>query len=174
MAFKCACFISYPHNAGKSVDKFVTRLKEELQDKIAQFVPDPILTDHDFVTGTDFHKKIAKTICESACQEYIAMQRLQMTRYSALPAPVYQRKAFCAARTPGPIRLSKCHARRPDDPDGLVYWALHAVVALRHSRRRDRNSARRALLDISYYTLQAYVRFAEATTAGSEKQLLAW
>jgi hypothetical protein len=23
MAFTCACFISYPHNAGKSVDKFV-------------------------------------------------------------------------------------------------------------------------------------------------------
>lgn len=100
MAFKSACFISYPHNAGKSVDRFVTRLKDELQDRIAQFVTDPIVTDHDFPTGADFHAKIAKSICESAClivvympvyqrkpfcvQEYIAMERLQANRYNKL------------------------------------------------------------------------------------------
>jgi hypothetical protein len=102
MAFKCACFISYPHNAGKSVDKFVTRLKEELQDRFAQFVTDPIVTDHDFLTGADFNKAIAQRICESACllvvympvyqrktfclQEYTAMERLQAVRYQALKA----------------------------------------------------------------------------------------
>lgn len=102
MAFKCACFISYPHNAGKSVDKFVTRLKEELSDRFAQFVPDPIVTDHDFDTGADFHRKIARSLCESAClvvvympvyqrkefciREYIAMERLQARRYGKLPA----------------------------------------------------------------------------------------
>jgi hypothetical protein len=62
VAFKCACFISYPHNAGKSVDKFVTRLKEELQDRFAQFVTDPIVTDHDFPTGANYHKAIAQKI----------------------------------------------------------------------------------------------------------------
>lgn len=101
MAFKCACFISYPHNAGKSVDKFVARLKEELADRCAQFVPDPIVTDHDFETGADFHARIAKRLCESACliavympvyqrkpfciQEYVAMERLQAQRYGAVP-----------------------------------------------------------------------------------------
>jgi hypothetical protein len=100
MAFKCSCFISYPHNAGKSVDAFVTRLKEELTDRFAQFVPDPIITDHDFLTGANFNKAIAQTICESACllvvympiyqrkpfclQEYTAMERLQVERYKAL------------------------------------------------------------------------------------------
>jgi hypothetical protein len=100
MAFKCACFISYPHNAGKSVDTFVDRLKEELQDRFAQFVTDPIATDHDFPTGANFHKAIAQKICESACllvvympvyqrkpfclQEYTAMERLQVARYQAL------------------------------------------------------------------------------------------
>lgn len=100
MAFKCACFISYPHNAGKSVDKFVTRLKEELQDRFAQFVTDPIRTDHDFETGANFNRAIAQSICESACllvvympvyqrktfclQEYTAMERLQAERYTAL------------------------------------------------------------------------------------------
>jgi TIR domain len=100
MTFKCACFISYPHNAGKSVDKFVNRLKEELQDRVAQFVTDPIATDHDFMTGADFNKAIAQKICESAClvvvympvyqrktfclQEYIAMERLQQERYQVL------------------------------------------------------------------------------------------
>jgi hypothetical protein len=102
MPFKCACFISYPHNAGKSVDKFVTRLKEELQDKFAQFVTDPIVTDHDFPTGAHFHQVIAQQICQSAClivvympvyqrkafciQEYTAMQRLEAQRYDALAA----------------------------------------------------------------------------------------
>jgi hypothetical protein len=100
MAFKCACFISYPHNAGKSVDKFVARLKEELQDRFAQFVTDPIVTDHDFPTGANFNKAIAQKICESACllvvympvyqrkpfciQEYTAMERLEAERYRAL------------------------------------------------------------------------------------------
>jgi hypothetical protein len=100
MAFTCACFISYPHNAGKSVEKFVGRLKEELQDRFAQFVTDPIVTDHDFPTGADFNKAIAQKICESACllvvympvyqrkpfclQEYTAMERLQVERYQAL------------------------------------------------------------------------------------------
>jgi hypothetical protein len=108
MAFKSACFISYPHNAGKSVDAFVTRLKIELQDRFAQFVSDPIVTDHDFETGADFHRKIAQSICESACllvvympvyqrkpfciQEYTAMQQLQVKRYGALgpssPTPI--------------------------------------------------------------------------------------
>jgi hypothetical protein len=100
MSFKCACFISYPHNAGKSVDRFVGRLKEELQDRLAQFVTDPIVTDHDFPTGVNFHSAIARTICESACllvvympvyqrkafciQEYTAMERLEADRYKAL------------------------------------------------------------------------------------------
>jgi TIR domain-containing protein len=100
MAFKCACFISYPHNAGKSVDKFVARLKEELEDRFAQFVTDPVRTDHDFPTGANFNKAIAQTICESACllvvympvyqrkpfclQEYAAMEQLQGKRYDAL------------------------------------------------------------------------------------------
>jgi hypothetical protein len=100
MAFKCSCFISYPHNAGKSVDKFVTRLKEELADRLAQYVTDPIRTDHDFQTGADFNQAIAHAICESACllvvympvyqrkpfclQEYTAMERLQVERYKAL------------------------------------------------------------------------------------------
>jgi hypothetical protein len=100
MAFKCACFISYPHNAGKSVDTFVGRLKEELQDRFAQFVTDPIVTDHDFQTGANFNKAIAQKICESACllvvympvyqrkpfclQEYTAMELLQAERYNAL------------------------------------------------------------------------------------------
>jgi hypothetical protein len=100
VAFKCACFISYPHNAGRSVDKFVGRLKEELQDRFAQFVTDPIVTDHDFPTGANFHKAIAQKICESACllvvympvyqrkpfclQEYTAMERLEAERYRAL------------------------------------------------------------------------------------------
>ena len=100
MAFKCSCFISYPHNAGKSVDKFVNRLKVELADVFAQYVTDPIMADHDFQTGADFNKAIAQTICESACllvvympvyqrkvfclQEYTAMERLQIERYKAL------------------------------------------------------------------------------------------
>jgi hypothetical protein len=100
MTFKCSCFISYPHNAGKSVDKFVGRLKEELKDRFAQYVTDPIVTDHDFPTGVNFHKTIAQKICESACllvvympvyqrkpfciQEYTAMERLQDARYQAL------------------------------------------------------------------------------------------
>lgn len=100
MAFKYACFISYPHNAGKSVDAFVTRLKEELTDRLAQFVQGGIKTDHDFKTGANFNKAIAQTICESACllvvympvyqrkrfclQEYTAMERLEIERYQAL------------------------------------------------------------------------------------------
>ena len=82
MAFGKACFISYPHNAGKSVDTFVTRLKEELQDRVAQFVPDPVVSDHDFMTGADFNKAIAEAICQSACLIVVYM-------------PVYERKAFC-------------------------------------------------------------------------------
>jgi len=100
MAFGKACFISYPHNAGKSVDAFVTRLKEELQDRVAQFVPGDVVSDHDFMTGADFNKAIAKAICESAClivvympvyerkafciQEYVAMERHQASRYEKL------------------------------------------------------------------------------------------
>lgn len=100
MAFGTACFISYPHNAGKSVDAFVTRLKEELQDRVAAVVPGPVVTDHDFMTGADFNKAIAKAICESACllvvympvyerkafciQEYVAMERHQASRYEKL------------------------------------------------------------------------------------------
>ena len=100
MSFKCSCFISYPHNAGKSVDKFVNRLKEELQDRFAPFVSDPIVTDHDFPTGANFNKAIAQKICESACllvvympvyqrktfciQEYTAMERLEVERYQKL------------------------------------------------------------------------------------------
>jgi hypothetical protein len=102
MPFKCACFISYPHNAGKSVDIFVKRLKEELQDKFAQFVTEPIVTDHDFETGAHFNEDIAQHICQSACllvvympvyqrkkfciREYTAMQRLEIQRYNALEA----------------------------------------------------------------------------------------
>jgi hypothetical protein len=100
MAFKTACFISYPHNAGKSVDAFVARLTDELKDRLAQFVTDPVVTDHDFPTGADFNKAIAKAICESACllvvympvyerkafciQEYVAMERHQTKRYQSL------------------------------------------------------------------------------------------
>ena len=100
MAFKKACFISYPHNAGKSVDSFVERLKDELKDRLAQFVSDPVVTDHDFPIGANFNKAIAKAICESACllvvympvyerktfciQEYIAMERHQKNRYRTL------------------------------------------------------------------------------------------
>jgi hypothetical protein len=100
MAFSCSCFISYPHNAGKSADAFVTRLKEELADRLAQFVTDPIRTDHDFPTGANYNKAIAQSICQSACllvvympvyqrkpfciQEYTAMERLEVERYQAL------------------------------------------------------------------------------------------
>jgi hypothetical protein len=100
MAFKHPCFISYPHNAGKSVDTFVTLLKEELANVFARFVPGKIITDHDFLTGADFNKAIAQAICESACllviympvyrrkvfclQEYTAMEGLQVARYEAL------------------------------------------------------------------------------------------
>jgi hypothetical protein len=100
MAFRTACFISYPHNAGKSVDAFVARLKEELKDRLAQFVTDPVITDHDFQTGANFNRAIAKAICESACllvvympvyerkafciQEYVAMERHQTRRYQSL------------------------------------------------------------------------------------------
>lgn len=100
MAFGKACFISYPHNAGKSVDAFVTRLKVELQDRVAQVVAGDVVTDHDFMTGADFNKAIAKAICESAClivvympvyerkafciQEYVAMERHQASRYQKL------------------------------------------------------------------------------------------
>jgi hypothetical protein len=100
MAFKNSCFISYPHNAGKSVDAFVDRLKLELADHLAQFVSNPIRTDHDFGTGVEFHPAIANEICESACllvvyvpiyqrkafclREYAAMEELQAKRYAAL------------------------------------------------------------------------------------------
>jgi hypothetical protein len=101
MPFSCSCFISYPHNAGKSVDAFVTRLKEELEDRLGPFVPNVVVkTDHDFLTGADFNKAIAQWICRSACllvvympvyqrktfclQEYTAMERLEVERYKAL------------------------------------------------------------------------------------------
>ena len=82
MPFQCACFISYPHNAGKSVDRFVTRLKQELEDRVAQYVTDPVESDHDYPTGIDYHKRIARRICASACLIVVYM-------------PVYQRKPFC-------------------------------------------------------------------------------
>ncbi len=94
MPFKCSCFISYPHNAGKSVEKFVTRLKVELQDRFAQFVTDPIVTDHDNFTGVDFHKAIAEKICQSACLLVVYM-------------PVYQRKTFCLREYTAMERIQK-------------------------------------------------------------------
>jgi transcriptional regulator with PAS, ATPase and Fis domain len=53
-----------------------------------------------------------------------------------------------------------------------AWGSRYARLVFERCGRNKRQACR--LLDISYHTLQAYLRFAEVTSAGSEKQLPAW
>ena len=59
------------------------------------------------------------------------------------------------------------------DGHSMRAWgSRYARLVFERCGRNKRQACR--LLDISYHTLQAYLRFAEVTTTGSEKQLPAW
>jgi len=53
-----------------------------------------------------------------------------------------------------------------------AWGSRYARLVFERCGRNKRRACR--LLDISYHTLQAYLRYAEATTTGSDKQLPAW
>jgi transcriptional regulator with PAS, ATPase and Fis domain len=53
-----------------------------------------------------------------------------------------------------------------------AWGSRYARLVFERCGRNKRRACR--LLDISYHTLQAYLRFAEVTSSGSEKQLPAW
>ena len=53
-----------------------------------------------------------------------------------------------------------------------AWGSRYARLVFERCGRNKRQACR--LLDISYHTLQAYLRFAEVTSAGSEKQLPNW
>jgi transcriptional regulator with PAS, ATPase and Fis domain len=53
-----------------------------------------------------------------------------------------------------------------------AWGSRYARLVFERCGRNKRQACR--LLDISYHTLQAYLRFAETTSAGSDKQLPAW
>jgi len=59
------------------------------------------------------------------------------------------------------------------DGHSMRAWgSRYAKLVFERCGRNKRQACRR--LDLSYHTLQAYLRFADATAAGSEKQLPAW
>ena len=53
-----------------------------------------------------------------------------------------------------------------------AWGSRYARLVLERCGRNKRRACR--MLDISYHTLQAYLRYADATATGSEKQLPAW
>ena len=53
-----------------------------------------------------------------------------------------------------------------------AWGSRYARLVYERCGRNKRRACR--LLDISYHTLQAYLRYAEVTSTGSEKQLPAW
>ena len=53
-----------------------------------------------------------------------------------------------------------------------AWGSRYARLIFERCGRNKRRACR--LLDISYHTLQAYLRYAEATAGGSDKQLPAW
>jgi hypothetical protein len=53
-----------------------------------------------------------------------------------------------------------------------AWGSRYAKLVFERCGRNKRRACR--FLDISYHTLQAYLRYAEATSSGSDKQLPAW
>jgi len=83
MPFKYSCFISYCHGQGKWIRQFVTKLEEELVNRLDFYLDEPIFLDNKRLgPGYQFNEAIPEAICHSICMIVVYV-------------PKYKRKEYC-------------------------------------------------------------------------------
>jgi TIR domain len=83
MAFKYACFISYPHSTSEMMKEFVDELKKALNDELATIFDETPFVDSDELGGGDhFNETLARALCQSFCMIVVYV-------------PKYERHNFC-------------------------------------------------------------------------------
>lgn len=177
MPFRYSCFISYRHDLGEIMERFVDDLYEALHNEVLLLTGMDVFLDKTRLEGGDFYNvKLAKSLCQSVClimiftpqyfssnhpycaREYKAMELLESDRFARINTP--------AAPTSGyiiPIILRRETDLPPEVRTNRQYYNFSSFM-LRDAPLKRHRDYDKIIKDIADYIYQRYLELENAGT----------